>query len=177
MKIDEYVNTDDAIFHYTRLSVGIEKILYSKRFRPSLLKNTNDPREYKFLFLNMVGWSLPPEADALLSASHPIVDRLLRNQIRVMCFCSNRRPTIVIEDNKEVEDKHASTTGWNKSRMWAQYGENHSGLCFVLSKNILEKTVKESGLQNDAIRFGHVKYTVKERMGWSAYTLDGNRLV
>ncbi len=174
---EKYVDKDDAIFHYTRVSIGIEKILYAREFRPSLFKNTNDPREYKFLFLNMRGSSLPAVANTLWQDAHPIMDRILKNECRVMCFCSNRRPTLILEDESAVEDRHAATTGWNKSRMWAQYGENHCGLCLVFSKTGLEKRVLEAGLPADAVRLGYVKYSAAERMDLSAFTLDGNRLV
>ncbi len=179
MDIDDYVGTDDALFHYTKLSIGIENILYSKKFKPSLYKNTNDPREYKFLFLNMMGWSLAPEANKLWNDAHPIIDSILKYKCRVMCFCSNKRPTLIIEDEytDEVEDTHAVTTGWNKSRMWAQYGENHRGLCLVFSKAAIDKMLQENVLPPNTGKTGYVKYSSAERISMNAFTLDGNRLV
>ena len=54
MDLNEYIETEDALFHYTKTSVALEKILYTQKFKLSLLKDTNDPREYKYMLLNTI---------------------------------------------------------------------------------------------------------------------------
>ena len=37
LQFDEYIRSDDAIFHYTHASVALEEILFKGKFRLSLL--------------------------------------------------------------------------------------------------------------------------------------------
>ena len=46
LPLEEFIKSDDAIFHYTRASVALEKILFDGKFRLSLLKDTNDPHDH-----------------------------------------------------------------------------------------------------------------------------------
>lgn len=174
MSMDDLVKTDDAIFHYTKLNIALEHILYDGKFRLSLLKDTNDPWEYKSKLLSMVGWSLPPEASKFYDDAHPLIDRIIRQESRVMCFCSNKSPTIVLSTRKILEDPAPPSFGWSKSRMWAQYGENHRGICLVFSKKEIEaKFANATGA-----RFtNHMTYTASAAAPISGVTLNGNQLI
>jgi len=177
MIIDEYIKTSDALFHYTKRSIAIEHILHTKKFKLSLLKDTNDPREYKFKFFNTMGWSLDPDTTIDLSnKAHTVIDRILRYECRVMCFCTNNRPTLILSDGSSVEDKHDCSKGWSKSRMWSQYGQNHYGICLVFSKKELERLLSEMESQIRDYRANYVKYSQEYGFDWEAITLDGNRL-
>ncbi len=46
-ELSNFLNSDDAIFHYTKRDTAIKYILDTKKLRLNLLKNTNDPYEYK----------------------------------------------------------------------------------------------------------------------------------
>ena len=173
---NEFLESDDALFHYTRTSTALERILPDRRLRLSLLKDTNDPREYKFKLLNMVGWSLPPGAEDRLDRAHPVFDRILRSECRVMCFCTNVPPTVKTDDGELHVDPYSSNVGWNKSRMWSQYGENHHGVCLVFSKAaILDqlKSVRDTFAWHES---GAVTYLKDDRIPRSTFTLDGNQL-
>jgi hypothetical protein len=51
--IVEYIKTsDDALFHYTKVSTSIEHILHTKKFKLSVFNDTNDPNEYKHKLFN-----------------------------------------------------------------------------------------------------------------------------
>jgi len=177
MKLDEYVNTDDALFHYTKLSVAIESILPTKKFKLSLLKNTNDPRENKFKIFSIFCNGLPPDsADSILKEAHPIINRILLES-RVLCFCSNKKPTLILNDGNTVVDEHNCLEGWNKSRMWSQYGENHCGICLVFSKDGLEKELETKRHEIVDYKSGYVQYFQKGRISWQAINLNGNRFV
>lgn len=174
MSIDEYIKTPDALFHYTKTSTAIEKILHTKKFKLSLLKDANDPREYKFKLFNTVGESLDPNTTCdLTSEAITVIDRILRYECRVMCFCTNNKPTLILGDGSSTEDEHVCSEGWNKSRMWSQYGQNHYGICLVLSKIELEKVLKA---QVSGYKVSHVKYSQQDGTSWGVKTLDGNRL-
>jgi hypothetical protein len=174
LPLDDFVKTDDAIFHYTRASVALEKILFDGRFRLSLLKDTNDPSEYKFRLLDMIGWSLPPEAEGLHKEAHPIIDRIIRKESRIMSFCSNAAPEIILDTGETIEDTTVNRIGWNKSRMWAQYGENHRGICLVFSKKAIGT---EFANIRERLIAKNIQYKTKPGISRPAYTLNGNQLV
>jgi len=51
------ISEEDAVFHYTRRTVALEKILHDDCFKLSLLVNANDPHEYKNKMIGAGGWS------------------------------------------------------------------------------------------------------------------------
>jgi len=178
MDINEYIKTSDALFHYTKTSTAIEQILYTKKFKLSSLKDTNDPREYKFhlLSIHWSGWSEEDKMFDLQSKAISVIDRILKYECRVMCFCTNNKPTLVLSDGSSIEDEHICSEGWSKSRMWSQYGQNHYGICLVLSKKELERVLSEKESQIRAYLANYVKYSQKYGFDWEAIALDGNRL-
>jgi hypothetical protein len=173
LSLDDFVKTDDAIFHYTKASIALEKILFEGKFRLSLLKDTNDPWEYKYKLLSMTGWSLPPQIEKLYSEAHTVADRIIRMESRVMCFCSNISPTIILDSGETIQDTVVSSNGWNKSRMWAQYGENHRGICLVFSRRIIEAEFADV---KEEIIAKNIQYTTRAIIPPHAYTLNGNKL-
>ena len=177
MKIDEYnIDSNDALFHYTKLSIAIESILPTKKLKLSLLKNTNDPRENKSKIFGISCSGLPGDSTGEISKEAvPIINRILLFESRVLCFSSNIKPTLILKDNNTVVDKHNCLEGWNKSRMWSQYGENHCGICLVFSKKGLEKELESKQRQIKYYKTGFVQYFHKYRMDRKATTINGNR--
>jgi len=176
MEIDEYIKTEDAVFHYTKKAIAIEDILFSKKLKLSCLKDTNDPREYKFHLLNMMGWSLPDDITNLIKDAHPVIDNILKNECRSLFFCSNKKPTVILENKTQIEDDNSYSKGWCKSRMWSQYGESHFGICLVFSKEKIEEALESEESKIHKYQADYVKYLQKERIAPKAVTLDGNRL-
>ena len=107
----DFVFSDDALFHYTKAPVAVNHIMPTMQLKLSQFKDTNDPWEYKFRLLNLMGWSLAPEVAELSRQAHPLVDRALRYECRVACLCSNRRPLLILKDGKQVEDPYALPEG------------------------------------------------------------------
>jgi hypothetical protein len=171
----DFLVSDDAFFHYTRTSTALERILADGKLRLSLLKDTNDPREYKFKLLNMMGWSLSDATQDLHRAAHPVFDRIVRMECRVACFCTNAAAIIALDDGNTATDPYSAKVGWNKPRMWSQYGENHRGICLVFSRSAIEelKTANQPGVWFES---GDVRYMKTNGIPASAVTLDGNRL-
>ncbi|MDD5064899.1 MAG: DUF2971 domain-containing protein [Phycisphaerae bacterium] len=144
MNLKEYIETPDALFHYTKTSIAIKHILNTKKFKLSILNDMNDPREYKFKLFNSHGTFAPDEEshDILLNEAHDAINRILRFECKVMSFCSNVTPTLILSDGSSEKDKYFYSKGWDRSRMWSQYGENHYGICLILSKEELEKALQ-----------------------------------
>jgi hypothetical protein len=176
LKIIEYIKTSkDAVFHYTKLSTAIELILLGGRLKLSLLKDTKDPAEYKDeLFLAMRGTGVLSPDD---EHRRQEVERMIKSEsdkCRVLSFCSNKKPFLMLQTGEEFEDKHGCSNGWEKSRMWSQYAEDHAGICLVFSKEKWEENLKrELGEKQPPIKYktGYVKY-FQHRSEW----LNGNRL-
>ena len=169
MNLEEYIGTQDALFHYTKTSIVIEHILYTKKFKLSILYDTNDPREYKFkIFSSKSRFSSENALDdksygKLSNEVRTEINRILRFKCRIMSFCSNVSPTLILSDNNEKKDEHFYSNVWAKSRMWSQYGENHRGICLVLSKSEIEKAFGGRKTQVKKYKADYVKYLANSR--------------
>ena len=177
---DEDIETSsDALFHYTKASTAIEHILHTKKFKPSLLKDTNDLRECEFKVFGTTGSVPEPDAIRLLDKAQYFIDKILRNESRVMCFCTNEKPKLILSDDSlPINDEYAWSEGWSKSRMWSQYGQNHHGICLVFSKeglkSVLANAKKKSQIK-DSLMFP-VDYSQQDRYDFKAINLDSDRL-
>ena len=128
------IDNKDTIFHYTKIGVAIEHILYEKCLKFSRGINTNDPREYRL-------WDLEPHLDGnytqeefrqeWLEAEKCL--RKVKASYKYACFCSNGPP------GQEL----TRLSGYDRLRMWAQYGENFYGVCIAFSADSLQKRLGE----------------------------------
>lgn len=173
----EFINTDDALFHYTKMETATKYIIPTKKIKLSLRVNANDPWEYKFRLLNVSGASLPDDYFEKSLEVQPIIDDILRNRIKVFSFCTNTQPSIMLPNMDIVIDPYALKNGWNKPRMWSQYGENHYGACIVFSKREIIKEMQKLESTGVFCKFGNVLYSQKDRMDFGSITIDGNSLI
>jgi len=171
----DFVESEDAVFHYTKKATARDILLPTKKLKLSQRPGANDPWEYNFRLLNAVG-SFSPERERLFGEIDSHIDRVLRHECRVISFCSNHRPELILKNEDHVVDPYALPEGWNKPRMWAQYGEDHKGACLVLSKSVLEAAIKELQLQERSFAHGYVLYTQENSMPVESFTIDVNRL-
>ena len=124
----------------------------------------------------MVGWGPLPEADECFREAHTVFDRITRMETRVMSFCSNEKPEIILKEEETFIDETVNSNGWSKSRMWSQYGENHKGICLVFSKKAIEDefiSIRERLIAKN-VRYNAMS---EQYIPASAYTLDKNQLV
>lgn len=180
--INEYIKTsDDALFHYTKVSTAIEHILHAKKFRLSILGDTNDPNEYKRKLFDSHRRASAEETqveekqyDELLRKAEDRIERIRRFECRVMCFCTNDKPTLILSDGSSRNEELVSE-GWAKSRMWSQYGENHRGICLVFSKRELE-LVLALAKKESQIKFYKAESVKYSEQGLRCPQIDGTRL-
>jgi hypothetical protein len=112
---------NDEVCHYTKLSTAIEYILKDNVLQFSSLKNTNDPYEYKKRILQF-SWnnqSIVADENKRIRINNRF-NEIILNRTKVICFCNGK-----------------NEPAYDKPRMWAQYGDNHRGVCFVFSKDVL----------------------------------------
>lgn len=176
----QFIGSDDALFHYTKLSIAVEEILFTKKIKLSFLKNTNDPKEYKFLDTIPGEWNSNLWTNGnivLLNNATQCLDKIYRSEFRILCFCSNKKPTLVQADATEIMDTYAYSKGWFKPRMWAQYGEGNHGICLVFSKKALVEELQRKGTTVKSFNSAYVKYTQTEGIPMETITIECDEVV
>ena len=144
--ITDFISSDDAIYHFTKKEPALEKIWRRQEIMFGAFGGANDPHEYKPRMTSAVGWAWDDELEKEL----PEITRLIDHKIKssgFLSFCQNR-----YENQKIIEQ------GCLKSRMWSQYGQNHSGICFIFSKKNLLAEVKNRFSNNHLIFNNNVDY-------------------
>ncbi|MBF4242308.1 DUF2971 domain-containing protein [Vibrio anguillarum] len=76
-----------------------------------------------------------------------LIDQLLREKSKFISLCQN-----------DIVDGNLRSHGALKSRMWAQYGDNHKGACIVVSKSKLTNQLKMQLESNYQIGYRDVRY-------------------
>jgi len=143
MTFDEKLSDENVIFHYTTSAIAFEKILPFGKMRYSSLENTNDPLEYKRLYLNANIWSDGSnEQRELIHNTKSHIESVRKAGCKMACFSSNNNEEI---DNTDFNFSSIRYLGCAKSRMWSQYGDSHKGIVLVFDKN---KLLKELALRN-----------------------------
>lgn len=160
----DFLNSGDALFHYTAKDIAIEKILLNKSLKFSGFSNTNDPQEYKPNFPNAIEWGSEGEiesnnvTDTILN-----IERLRKRMTRFISFCINIYEGEVLKES-----------GVLKSRMWAQYGDNHEGACIILSKRKLLKELDDNKNNHQEILSFPVTYKNPDSRGQPTLHVNKN---
>jgi len=125
------------LYHYTTMEIAVEYILKNRTLKIGKLINTNDPKESK-------SWKLSISTDEGSKLKNYSLDdiseevtRELKRKVNVICFCKDKPPL----SGSPLEDIYKR--GFCKPIMWAQYAENHEGLCLVFEKDGLQKAISE----------------------------------
>lgn len=135
-QLTNFLNSDDAIFHYTKKENAMERILNEKQLKFGLYRETNDPYEYKLRDIILTIWS--PTHEPLVHKSMALFTTTIHNT-PFLSFCDN-------------------STGYKKPRMWSQYGQDHKGICLVFSKESLMTTIKNELSKNYFIYDENINY-------------------
>ena len=138
-ELSNFLNSNDAIFHYTKKETAMEYILNDKKLKFGFFHSTNDPYEYRRKSIKAFDSGNIDESLWLNSIN--LIDNTILNTA-FLSFCTKRN-------------------GYKKPRMWSQYGQNHSGVCLVFSKKSLIETIKNELSQNYLIYNEDVKYKSK----------------
>jgi hypothetical protein len=121
------------LYHYTRSDIAIKKILPEMELRMNFLANMNDPKENLCHIVNSHEYfDFHTNSNKLDSNKILLADRI-RKETRIIAFSKD----------KEVlcESYRVSTQGYQFQRMWANYGQNHEGICIEID---YDKFVKEN---------------------------------
>lgn len=135
------------VYHYTRWERLLDIMETGLRLGP--LAQMNDPRESKDWLLNLLiqGPTLPDETEMI--AQEEI--RSYKRKIRVAAFCL---------DQPFGNMDNQGRRGYARPRMWAQYAENHRGVCIVLDRAGLDQAICQRYPERNAswVRSGRIEY-------------------
>lgn len=116
---------DLFFYHYTKKEIALEKILSSQKLLFGSVRSSNDPWEYEKRYFQTIR-----DVEGRASSEKDIpdvlakIDAYIKSHSRVLCFS--------IDDWQKKHDR-LWRAGFCKPRMWAQYGDNHAGVCVVTS--------------------------------------------
>lgn len=145
-------DSEKYLYHYTSACTAISYIFYSGTIRFSSYTGTNDPMERKnWLF----DFGTNEDRDLSLYNRDECSDWLTRefkSKTMVSCFSM---------DGPKLSGNYLSDIalrGFCKPRMWAQYGDNHRGVCLVFNRSRLEELVEGQFGSKYLIKTGPVNY-------------------
>ena len=121
---------DLYFYHYTKKEVALERLLPSGRLQFGTVKSSNDPWEFEKKYFQTIrdnGARSAHEGDIPYVLEE--VDAYIKSHGRLLCFS--------IDDWQRRHDS-LWRGGFCKPRMWAQYGDNHEGVCLVSSVSKLD---------------------------------------
>ncbi len=132
------------VFHYTTNCSAL-KILTGKQLRLGQYGYTNDPRETKErLFL--------PTFDTtnydyeIGNRIFQEINKIIHNEWKILCVTTNHPKLEAAkseQEKKEIREANPFLSGNARPRMWAQYAENHQGVCMKLNGEKLDQKIAE----------------------------------
>ena len=156
----------EEIFHYTKMETALLKILSEKKLRLSQMGLTNDPRESKPWNIPKPSW-LNPDSNHKSNQNILVakvldreVPKVMKEEWKVLCFTLEHSIPGGVEDPLEQLQTYYFNHGYAHPRMWAQYAENHKGVCLWFDgKKLDENLHKELGKRSRIFRH-NVRYDI-----------------
>lgn len=138
------------IYHFTKLSTAIEYILPNMSLRTNFLNKMNGPKEnqkWSFGGINIPNETLYSDlvseigSDAAHFESIYRLGEEIKSRVQAICFV--------------YSDEY---NGYENEMMWAQYAENHKGICIEID---IELFIKENNHLN-IFKFQNINYKPKK---------------
>lgn len=149
MMDEKILYNEDTIFHYTSRKTFLENILPTMKLKLSAYGKTNDPAEYKDLtFVGVGPFSDHPNAKIEKTALRIHLNEQIQENVRIVCFCRN----------EDVKNEETENSGFAKSRMWSQYGDDHYGVCLAFNRKKLKNSIYKIIDGNDYLLDQKVNY-------------------
>ncbi len=163
-KIDDIFNSNDIVYHYTKIQTAYEFILHTHQLRLSDRKKSNDPIENimdRVIVQSFYGY---PETKKASKEEGSKVAQFIFEKIqnsKQLCFCKNN-------ENPELQKFMVLPSeyyGFLKPRMWDQYGDNYNGICLVFNREELK-------MNNPNIYSSDVEYIHYEEFYRNSNSID-----
>ena len=137
------LENDNLLFHYTTYSKGLN-ILIGNSLWAGQLFDMNDPLE--FVEINKQSSSVNITTTAIKTdlGNQTKANHKRNNSIRILAFCVDafHYHDGIFSNKFPVSCGNMLNHGWARSRMWAQYADNHKGVCLVFDKSKLISAAK-----------------------------------
>ena len=176
---EKNVDPDRYLYHYTIADTAISRIFSSMKLRFSSLSETNDPREYrKWNYTirqgNMTHINYPFDPGGLPLPQKVTDETIDTSKIGWKLLCLTR------DDPKYALTNY--TTWWGRGlahpRMWAQYAQDHTGLCIVIDKNkICAEFNKFQSEQKYCDKVDYDDHPSKDSLAYTIDVEDGESLL
>jgi hypothetical protein len=122
---------ESCLFHYTSLEACTRYILPSLNLRASALEAVNDPRESK-------NWPFRFYARNPGTFDLGVFEAASQN-------LSQQSYILSLTRNGLIQDHHSPFDyGFGHSRLWAQYGDRHRGVCLAFDRDALHAAVMQA---------------------------------
>lgn len=129
---DNNYNSDFYLYHYSSFEKAI-KIIYYNTLRFSNIFSLNDTTEYK---PKIIFEKEDPINKEILACCKEI-----NHLIKICCFSQDNTKVKFYTKENDLYFTDYSGRGFALPRMWAQYGADNKGVCFIINKLNLEKAI------------------------------------
>ncbi len=166
-------DTSTLVYHYTTRETALEKILFTNKLRLNPFICTNDPRESKlwnFTFMGKKPIQTGSSLALLKKTSASDITDAVKYGCKLICFSQDTQERI-----RKYPDS-ISSHGYFRSRMWAHYGNSHSGVCFAFDREKLDETIAEEFKSIGKIYKGAVEYVENELEIYKALGFDADAI-
>lgn len=124
------------LYHYTSARTAIDYILKDTKIKMGRYINTNDPKETKTWQFSIGSNEKRDLSGVSLTEISNKFTRALKYKTNVACFSQDE--VLTGDHTRDIYSR-----GFGKSRMWAQYADNHRGVCLILEKIAIRKSAEE----------------------------------
>ena len=150
--IESIKSVDKYLYHYTKCETAIDFILKNNTFRLNNYNKTNDPKEVKDWQFNIGSNEGADLSKYCMNELSAWLTKELKEKTRLLCFSQDTDP---LSGNHMID---IFNRGFCKPRMWAQYGDNHKGVCLVFDRNKLTHQINDQLAHKHLVLASHVKY-------------------
>lgn len=147
-----FKDSNKSLYHYTKVSTAIDGVLKNRVLKIGRLINTNDPKETKNWEFNLGTNENRSLSSYNMKELSKELSTELKAKTKVICFSKDTDP-LTGDHLKDIYNR-----GFCKPRMWAQYADNHKGVCLIFEKDKLDKLIHETFGSSCAILKGDVAY-------------------
>lgn len=175
--VDSEEEAQQYLYHYTTIETLILYILPQMSLKFSSIKKTNDPEE-----IYDHGFTMEHDMNIEKKLEKELIDQFIPNQkkfadalsrdMKILCCTQDYIP-------EQIDFVRNTGRGFLKPRMWAQYSNNHKGVCLILDrKRIIEKFNNKFADQYHLSRSVIYEYNCEKiRESIEAYTLKTSELI
>ncbi|QGQ25616.1 DUF2971 domain-containing protein [Gimesia benthica] len=169
------LDCDEYVYHYTSRDTALEHILTGASIRLGLLRNTNDPRENRTWSFGISATNPPdppksnPECQEWLGETRQTLERaqeIIQEKCKLFCVTMDDPSYSAFADGLTDAKR-----GFGHSRMWAQYGDSHKGICLIFRKVNLDEAINNAFATTHTIYKGPVEYSDNVGQQLMAYAL------